>query len=658
MIIPQQLKLTNWATWEKVAVPLSTPGITFIRGRNEDDGGNPNYAGKSCLLNSIYALIYGQHQLAIRKNSIGKIIDKSTIINYMQQIDDHKVSSILKDSRLKVFIDGEAIHTQKKNDERVELQTLMNTSAEMYTATRHLNGVAANPLLRGSSSARCNFLEKAFDLDRWSNLYSSIGDTLSAMNRADNDLETIKADLIALNFEKIDVEDLQQCIITDKTKLAKVKKIIANTNRILGMLENLPEKIDVSIEYLEIKISNLEKEQEDSKKYEAEIKKWKADIARRKEIKIEYKRLASNIVDVIAPKNLDLKIAQIQEKIEQHLQHSENCPVCGNSITTKVDANLLNKVRKVMGEASHTEIVVDIKALKSQLTNFKNIRQNIKNNERLEVEQAALRKQLASLNVLKRPTGNVFTEQQYKHLKQAKEDLFTASRWEKAGKYASYSISDLEKRLEKASALEEKLNIRISKNEIHLNTYQKNKEVYVQLHKRQKELEEEIKLRPIYKALKAAYSPNGMRLWLLQELLEALIAGLNENIHSTRDFKTFGYKLSRNRELILTATNLRGTYDLYMLSGAEGVLFTLNLLTVLLPMLPASKRSSMLILDDMDAMCSTHVRNIIADVYLSRLKTMVDSLFFLTPTTKREFAISDANEWLVVKKNNTSTLEM
>ena len=167
-----------------------------------------------------------------------------------------------------------------------------------------------------------------------------------------------------------------------------------------------------------------------------------------------------------------------------------------------------------------------------------------------------------------------------------------------------------------------------------------------------------MELRPVYKALQAAYSPNGMRLWLLQELLEALVAGLNAHSHPTRDHKVYGYRLSRNRDLSLTVSSARGTYDLYLLSGAESSLFTLNFLSVLLPMLPASSRCSMLVLDEIDANCSTYVRSLIADYYLPRLAKTVDSLFVITPTTPKDFCTPDCHELLVTKRDSVSTMEV
>jgi hypothetical protein len=149
-----------------------------------------------------------------------------------------------------------------------------------------------------------------------------------------------------------------------------------------------------------------------------------------------------------------------------------------------------------------------------------------------------------------------------------------------------------------------------------------------------------------------------MRLWLLQELLEALIAGLNANSHASRDQKSYGYRLSRNRDLALTASSIRGTYDLYLLSGAESTLFGLNFLTVLLPMLPESRRCSMLILDEAEANCSARSRGLIADVYLPRLAQIVNSVFVLTPFSDSDFYVPNSHELMVTKKGGISSLEV
>jgi hypothetical protein len=106
----------------------------------------------------------------------------------------------------------------------------------------------------------------------------------------------------------------------------------------------------------------------------------------------------------------------------------------------------------------------------------------------------------------------------------------------------------------------------------------------------------------------------------------------------------------------LTASNLSGTYDIRYLSGAEASLFVLNFLLVLLPMIPANRRCSLLVLDDIDSACSKRSCDIIANDYLPRLERMVDSILVVTPNVEQDFYVSGSRELLVIKKNSVSSL--
>jgi len=144
----------------------------------------------------------------------------------------------------------------------------------------------------------------------------------------------------------------------------------------------------------------------------------------------------------------------------------------------------------------------------------------------------------------------------------------------------------------------------------------------------------------------------------LQELLETIIAGMNDGAHSSRDRKEFGYRLSRNSELTFTAANSKGTFDIRMLSGAESGFFVLNFLSVLLPMLPARKRCNTLILDEVDGQMGIQSKKIFASEYLPRLAQTVPSIFVATPSSKQEFKAQGSHEILICKEGGSSRVEI
>jgi DNA repair exonuclease SbcCD ATPase subunit len=232
--------------------------------------------------------------------------------------------------------------------------------------------------------------------------------------------------------------------------------------------------------------------------------------------------------------------------------------------------------------------------------------------------------------------------------------LDAARRWERAGKTSS--VEELERLAAEDRDFVEKTEARVRK----LRTEAEQRRVVgakrEQLQRRIDSLEGEVAMHGSYRALHAAYSPTGMRLWLLSELLEALVAGLNEIARTSRDRVEFGYRLGRNRDLVITASNLQGTFDVRLLSGAEANLFCLSLLSVLLPMLPSRRRSSLLVLDELDGNCDSRTRSLISEQHLPRLARAVKSLIVITPASRDEFDHPRATNLTVEKRGGVSRL--
>jgi DNA repair exonuclease SbcCD ATPase subunit len=708
MLIPRKLHLQKWATWDNVDVPLDTSGITYIRGRNNDDNvKNSNASGKSSLLNSIYALLFGQHQLAARKNSLGKIVDDSTVIDLIQNIDDHKIRAKLAHSKLRVSIDGKAVVAHKKSDERVELLSYINIPIEMWSSTVHVNGIAGNPLLRGTSATRCQFLEHAFNLDRWTPLSVKVGDILAQMKRTDEELERLKTEYNTLQLlDKDQFAALKEKQNMYQQKLLKLQRFVANVNRVLGILSSLPKKPDENIEQLQNKILKLEKMQKLYLQHHLENIQYNKNCKEKKKYKLQLQKLQrqlSFLGKIIVEDNLERKLVKLEQELVKYKEQEGEiyfvkqweklaklvaashkisydsleqlhilsqswvknwktgqvlCPVCGSKLKAKVDGKQLQQLQELLpkfDQPFETNNFPNLDILRKRIAILETKKATKNKQEKLQRQFEEARRNYQRINILERPRNIIFEKDK---LQQLQEDFQAAKQWERAAKYSHLDSKRLQSKLLHTEQLQETLTSKLANCK---STLLKVEEDFIKAKKLQKKitiLKGEIELRSIYKALKSAYSPNGMRLWLLTELLETLISGLNNNSYSTRDHKTYGYRLSRSRDLSLTASNSRGTFDLFMLSGAESSLFTLNLLTVLLPMLPASSRCNMLILDEIDSNCSSYVKGLIADVYLPQLAEIVGSLFVLTPSTQREFYTVEANEWLVVKQNGISKLEM
>jgi DNA repair exonuclease SbcCD ATPase subunit len=705
MIVPSSLAVRGWAQWKQASLNLDTKGLCFVRGRNKDDLGNPNRVGKSTLFNAMSALLYGEHQLAVRKRSLKVLTQSDTRITLKFANEDHDVVADMRGNKLQVSVDGNRIEAHKAAGEQAELQAQYKISSDLHYATVHINGIASNPLIRGTSGARCQFLERAFDLDRWSHLHTKVGEVVSAMRKSDEELERVRGELEDLG-PKIDVGSLREKVQSLQTKKETVSQWLEKALTVRGRIEALPPKPKLKVSELESMLVGINRRLKSVEKLADSIEAWNSAVEKRRELKDRLQKLDKpepqkyNVAqiehrlrkvqgslqgtdhyderaydDIVEWRRIASSLAKSHGITWSHLDHlhvmshgwvknwqggQTACPVCGSRLKERVDGNFLKKLavvlRRLPDRIYEPEKLDNILRLRAEETKIYNMLERARAAEQAAVEIADIRRQLADTPLPKRQPQAI----DLNRLESRRDDV--ASQLSAARQHARVRIPDgltaasLDVRIDNAKILAGKITDALDKSKALLQKAEADRTKRSELITRKEKLEDEVALRPAYRALQMAYSPNGMRLWLLQELIESLISGLNDQASSVRDGHQYGYKLSRNRDLTLTASNLRGTYDIRFLSGAESSMFVLGLLTVLLPMLPSSRRSSLLILDEVDANCSNRSRQIIAAEYLPRLKKTVDSIFVITPMLARDFHVSGAREMLVTKRGGISSL--
>jgi hypothetical protein len=94
--------------------------------------------------------------------------------------------------------------------------------------------------------------------------------------------------------------------------------------------------------------------------------------------------------------------------------------------------------------------------------------------------------------------------------------------------------------------------------------------------------------------------------------------------------------------------------DIRHMSGAERNCFRLLFVLALLPLIPASRRTNFIILDEPDSACSESVRSRIIENFLPKLRQVVPHIFWITPKESESF--KDADVWTVIKNNGVSTI--
>jgi len=701
-----KLEVKNWAQWKHGVVDLGYPGVTFVRGRNDDRAGNPNGAGKSTLFYAPTTVMLSEHPLAIRKNSLGSVTRDSTYIDLRGRRERDRFEVELKGTTTRVVLGDRELDVRKKVDAREVVQNEITCmSAELWSSMVHCVGLTGNPLIRGTSAQRCQFLEKAFDLDRWKSRHDRVGDVLGGMRRAAADLEDARKELAELPKARR-VDDVVEEYERAKKVRARLSSEARELRSLVAKYDDLPERPRDAASVYDEKRAAAEKRLADLEGASEEHARWRAAKARHNEVERQRASVKRKIrtLDAVArglevpaledacagasrhaktvaasaedfPRvsrwyDLARKIARRHDivfKSREELRSlslgwvqvlrggSSRCPVCGSKFRRAVDAREVATLAEVLDDLPD-----DLNVRQYEVSPEQAAAARDKKLEQLRAARSrdALREQLRSLRPVDVPARVDYDPGEAKKLAQkiaaAEEFASRARRW--SGVPKDFDVSATQERLAEVEKKLEVLDSRVSTLAGEIETAKSRRAARKKARERVDALEIEVSLHPTYRALHSAYSATGMRLWLLSEMLEAIVSSLNEMASSTRERISYGYKLSRNRDLAFTASNLSGTFDVRMLSGAEAGGFVISLVTAILPLLPDKKRVSTLILDEVDANASSQTRRVIATELLPRLVEIVPSLWIVTPTQKNEYRMPGARELLVVKKNAVSSL--
>lgn len=163
---------------------------------------------------------------------------------------------------------------------------------------------------------------------------------------------------------------------------------------------------------------------------------------------------------------------------------------------------------------------------------------------------------------------------------------------------------------------------------------------------------------PILEKLIEIYGKNGRKLQVMQRFAKALETRMNDNAPLIfPEPMKFDFTVSPNSmELMVTRGSGKKvvTSDVRFLSGAETKQFNLCFVSALIPMLPASKRSNLIILDEVDSGMNEVAAERFRNDFLPELQKIVPHVVIITPLDEQ---YPNARTITVVKEGLTSKLQ-
>lgn len=261
--------------------------------------------------------------------------------------------------------------------------------------------------------------------------------------------------------------------------------------------------------------------------------------------------------------------------------------------------------------------------------------------ESLETEQSKLRKKLQKVELLiERRAGLAELEVSFPTMLAATTARDGLKGW----------LESIKDKLAKVQAKAWKANSHYATNEERQRIYYETRKKILKFKRRASKIK-------ILKALADAYGPKGLRVQAVDSIAAAFVSNLNEYSQVIFSEKMHFSYIVENRMFSILVTRAGKTSDVRYLSGAEKHAFVVLALCALLPLIPATLRTNLVILDEIESHMSPENRRLFATEFLPKLSQIIPNIVIITPLSQREFSVPNAHEIVVVKKNRVSHIK-
>ena len=704
------LIVQNWVTWGYAKVDLAHRGVTFLRGENRDANGNSNFSGKSALMNALYAVSQGEHPQAQRKRSLSSVSRGDTRIAVGAHRGPERIVLDMVKGKTSISVGREDRRVAKKAAQREEVARIVGIPPELWACTVHVSGVDSNPLLSGTGATRCSFLEQAFELDRWERKGSLVAEKIASMKANQRELAELEREKSEMGPAP-DAAGMKESVAKLDREVKRLESLLRDASQTVAKLDALPPHPGKSADDLRRMVRVGEEKLRAAEAAQADVERSADARAEWARYERERIRLEDEVRKYDNARDLDDangRAVQAREELALATEYydaeplvaawrsaasrvarkhgiryangrellslstgwasilragSSDCPVCRGPLKSRVDSRDLDELRSALADLP---VGIDPDArrprypLKSYEADYRDAKAELEEAEAAADAANALA-DLVESKPARPPSSKADAPNVAKIarlLSAAQEMLQRAEAWERSG-LKPEQASRAGRLRERLPGWEDALSkARDSLASIRLDQQRCEEEAErrKRVADRIREVKRELEIEPVYRALQLAYSPTGLRMDRLSEVLETMVSNLNSGSYALRDRVSYGYKLSRNRDLSITATNVHSTYDVRFLSGAEKRVFALNLLLTLLRLLPSHRRTSLLVLDEMEANMSDATRSVFAEEIIPKLQEVVPSLWIVTPMGRDAFNVPGARNLTAVKRDGVSVL--
>ena len=335
------------------------PGLNIITGCNKDKLDRRNGVGKSTVADSVFFAIFGNTLRELKKDHIINnttqrdcVVELKFEINSDGVVNKYHIIRKLAPTKCYLYKDGEDITRDTIQNTTAYIQTLLNTTSEVFQNCVIMTVNNATPFMAKKKLEKRKFIEGIFNLQVFSNMLTDVRQEYNSVSK-DLDVECARYEEVSntLNSQQEQKANAEQ---DRERSVQKLKTRLENCNNEIKTIDvELEKVVDIDVDGISKTIEEID------------------DVLPKLDLKIQ---------NIISKKSeLTTMIAMLTTKQNKISSEHSVCPTCLHELDdTHRDliADEKNKLSKQIQNLNQQKVNVDdkldeVKKVKEQLSSKK-----------------------------------------------------------------------------------------------------------------------------------------------------------------------------------------------------------------------------------------------------------------------------------------------
>ena len=681
MIVFKNFSFRNAVVYDSFEADLSSSGVVLIVGENRNTGGS-NGAGKSLPWSILRNILFGSTERGSRKDDLVKGKNYECHLSFSKDGDDYDLhqyrSHRIHKNKYVIVKNGKDITPRGIVDSEKLIREIIGMSEDEFSSSVHLTGNSVHVLISGSRSDRLNYLSSIFDLSAYDEVRSVIKEDLDIIKGKIAVLsdKTSLYDQLSSDRKKINLPSLKKELSKLEVKLSKLryKEHMLNRQYVKAQrLEELRKKVfskEVeSVEKLESEVisvrSNLDSISEEMSVLESKVKNNERyreleDLIKEKEkerdrLSEELRKKYPNVRGSYYETRYHFWRYCYNYLSKQVMNLEKRCPVCGHLMNNhlftttmvyskKQFSSFLDRKLKAEKQREEKKKIEDLDNEIKRL-GFKLLHIDFDGDADLKYEELK-RKRNKLTNKLYNLTDKLSEAKIRDEVNNEINSLL-----EEIGEL---SPSDILSELEKVKGEVSEVQSRVHYLKTEINKAESLDEKLKEMESMIEDLKALKRRESLFSFLYRIYSPNGLKLERLKSIVNDLSS--NINYYSSFLFSDLKFNLSCDSHGIdFIASNGDGKgFDVQFMSGGEKKRLTISLLLSSREMMSPSKRTNLLILDEIDSNMDSIGKDYISRFLIPELRKSISSVFVITHSHDLLDRSVYDQVWTVIREGDNS----